>query len=69
MLSRHQFPPTPTRGGNGGGIPAWQRAAVSQDSPKKPAEQDEEVKLSTEDNGNETALQNGTGEENSPDEC
>ena len=29
MLSRHQFPPTPTRGGvaNGGvaGIPAWQR--------------------------------------------
>ena len=35
MLSWHQFPPTPTRGGNGGGIPAWQRAAVSQDSPKK----------------------------------
>ena len=30
---------------------------------KKPAEQDE-VKLSMEENGNETALQNGTGEEN-----
>lgn len=30
LLSRHQFPPTPTRGGvanGGGGIPGWQRSA------------------------------------------
>lgn len=74
MLSRHQFPPTPTRGGslgNVGGIPTWQRAAAPQDMVKKPVEQEQdgEVKVNgftEEENGN--VLQNGTTDENSPDE-
>ena len=41
MLSRHQFPPTPTRGGvaNGGGIPIWQRTLDST-TPTKTAEEE-----------------------------
>ena len=30
---RHQFPPTPTRQGSQGGIPAWQRVQLPQASP------------------------------------
>lgn len=76
LLSRHQFPPTPTRGatlggGGAGGIPAWQRAVVSQDADKKQGEEqgeEPEVKgnrVVLEKNGNGTVLENGTGEENS----
>lgn len=48
LLSRHQFPATPTRGGvanGGGGIPAWQRSSDSSTltptptPTKRPAEQ------------------------------
>lgn len=66
MLSRHQFPPTPTRGGvaNGGGIPIWQRA-LDTATPTKTGEDElnliqDSAKLS-ERNENETALQNGNG--------
>lgn len=70
MLSRHQFPPTPTRGSvaNGGGIPVWQRAGVSSDTGtpiKRSVDQphEEEVKVNgiMEGNGSEIVLQNGNG--------
>lgn len=73
MLSRHQFPPTPTRGGgaNGGGIPGWQRAVVTADPATPPKKSTEELSLdaTTEEehglhNGNGTVVQNETGVQN-----
>jgi peroxin-14 len=68
MLSRHQFPPTPTRGGvaNGGGIPAWQRASDSSGTtPTKTLEEqpsvDGDLARTAEGNEDETVLQNGNG--------
>ncbi len=73
LLSRHQFPPTPTRGGvaNGGaaGIPAWQRTApVSSSESSTPVkrpitdqEQNPPNAELAEESEKRTIMQNGNG--------
>lgn len=63
LLSRHQFPATPTRVGvANGGIPVWQRASDTGTPTKKPLEQQQQPNLNG-DQGeeNETVQQNENG--------